>query len=113
VDRLVADLDDDDFEKRSAAEEALLKLGPDGVVSMRRHLASKPPLDIVRRLGKILDAIDSSPESLRLLRAVMALEKARTAEAILLLKKLVGGEPGALLTDEAKAALARLGKGMS
>lgn len=45
---------------------------------------------------------------LRLLRAIEVLECAATPEARRVLKRLAGGEPRALLTREARAALERL-----
>jgi len=49
-----------------------------------------------------------SPENLRTVRAVEVLERAGTAEARAVLKKLASGASGAVITVEARAALARL-----
>jgi hypothetical protein len=52
-----------------------------------------------------------SPEDLRALRAVEVLEVIGTAEAVRLLRCLADRARGARLTEEAKAALARLRTG--
>ena len=49
-----------------------------------------------------------TPERLRIQRAVMVLEQIGTPEARQLLEKLSKGAEGALLTEEARAALKRL-----
>ena len=52
----------------------------------------------------------TSPEKLRLLRAVEVLEHIGTAEAVGILNSVAGGAPEALETVDAKLALARLTK---
>ena len=49
-----------------------------------------------------------TPERLRALRAVMVLEQIGTPEARQLLEKLSKGAEGALLTEDAKAAVRRM-----
>jgi 3,4-dihydroxy-2-butanone 4-phosphate synthase len=46
----------------------------------------------------------------RPLRPLRALERAGTPEAKVLLRDLAGGQPGAVLTEDAKASLGRLAK---
>ncbi len=106
--RLLGELDSDDFETRDRAEAGLVKLGPSVSTALRKHLSSKPSQEVMKRLERVLTAIRHSPESLRLSRAVMALEKAGTPEARALLKRLAGGDADAPLTREAKAALSRI-----
>ena len=48
-----------------------------------------------------------SPDQLRTTRAVEALERIASPDAIRLLEKLAGGAPGAVGTNDAKAALNR------
>jgi hypothetical protein len=104
----VADLDSDDFDTRTRAEAALLAHGPGAVGSLRKLVETVPSLETRLRIARILHRWSATPEARRLSRAVMALEKAGTPQAKALLKKLASGEPGAPLTEDAKAALKRL-----
>jgi hypothetical protein len=58
----------------------------------------------------LLDSFEHAltPEELRALRLAQACEFAGTPSARALLKQWAGGAPGAMLTEDAKAALARL-----
>ncbi len=103
--RLIADLDDDDFDKRTRAEQDLIKLGRQAEAAMLRALAGKPSLDVYRRLERLLAAVRASPESLRMSRAVAVLARLGTAEA---LEKLAGQKTDPRLAAEAREALARL-----
>jgi hypothetical protein len=76
-------------------------------------LAGQPSLEQRRRLEMMLEKQDEerrspSPQRLRILRALEALELAGTPEAAQLLQRLAGGAPEACVTREAKAALERL-----
>ena len=76
-------------------------------------MAKKLPLEARRRLEKLQDAIEESrvnpsPEKLRLMRVVEALESLETAAAKTLLEHWARGSSGLVLTDEANAALANL-----
>jgi hypothetical protein len=51
---------------------------------------------------------EGSPQRLRQVRAVELLERIGTPESRKILENLAGGVPAAWLTQEAKAALARL-----
>src|SRR5262249_6532033 len=116
VDRLIADLDNDEFEVREKATVDLEKLGESAVPAMRQVLKNKPSAEVARRLEKLLlphDRKAGEPGSSRELGAVAVLEYAGTAEAKELLEALARGTAGARLTDEAGAALRRLeGKGV-
>jgi len=61
-------------------------------------------------LAALAEDAPPSPEQLRTLRAVAVLEQLGTPEARGLLDKLAQGAPGALVTEEAKAARERLRK---
>ena len=63
------------------------------------------------RIEKIMAEVQglrSDPEDLRQCRAVEVLEQIRSPTARQLLDELARGSPGAILTEEARAALARL-----
>ena len=80
---------------------------------MRGALAAKPSLEARRRLEAITGRLRGlwhkpDPERLRTLRA---LELWGTAEAREVLSSLAKGAVGAPVTERAKAALGRIGKG--
>jgi RNA polymerase sigma factor (sigma-70 family) len=113
VARLITDLDSDQFIVREQASKELEKLGEAATAACRQALASKPSPELRRRLEMLLakqeqERWSPSPERLRLLRTLEALEVAGTPKARRLLQKLASGAPGAYLTREAQAALARL-----
>jgi hypothetical protein len=96
VQKWITDLDSEKFAVRQAAAQQLEKL--DGSLEARR------------RLEQILERQFSmpSPETLRIIRAVMVLERIGRPEAKGVLETLAKGAPGARETEEAKAALERL-----
>jgi WD40 repeat protein len=108
--KLIADLDNDDFQARRVATEALRRLGREAAPSLRKALAGKPGAEGRRRLRQLLAALEDerfSAEELRQARAVQALEWAGTAAARKLLEALAGGDAEAPLTRAARAALRR------
>jgi WD40 repeat protein len=110
VARLIADLDSDRFEVRQKAAAGLEKLGELAAPALRKALAS-PSAEVRRKADALLAKLDSlspSPERLRLLRAVEALEHAGTPEAKALLEALSRGTARARLTREARLSLERL-----
>jgi RNA polymerase sigma factor (sigma-70 family) len=113
--RLVADLDSKRFGVRERAVKELEGLGEPAAVHARGTLAGALPLEVRRRLEALVDRqerlwLDPSPERVRALRAVEALELGRAPEGRRVLERLAGGAAGARLTEAARAALARLGK---
>jgi hypothetical protein len=108
---LIADLDSDRFAVRQRASGELEQLGELAGPAMHRALAGEPSPEARRRLRRLVQKLGgpiTSPEMLRLLRAVEVLEKVGTAEARKVLQALADGAPQATLTREAKAALLRL-----
>jgi WD40 repeat protein len=113
--RLIADLDSPNFATRQKATKELSDSGEATAGYCRRALRGNLSLEARRRLEGILDKHDQvwrdpSPERLRLLRTVEALELAATPGARAVLNTLARGAPGARLTDEARAALDRLNR---
>ena len=111
--RLIADLEGEDFDLREKASAELEKLGEATAAVCRRTLAGEPSAEVRRRLETLLKGQSEawsggSPENLRLLRALAALEFSGSREAKVVLQRLAAGAPGATLTEEAKAALGRL-----
>lgn len=111
--QLITDLDDDRFAVRHRAEEELHKLADLAEPAMRKELASKPTVDVRRRIQRLVQELErqqSAPETMRALRAIQVLESTGTPEARLLLEKLAQGTAQARLTREARAVLERLGR---
>jgi WD40 repeat protein len=105
--KCVASLDSDDFETRTRAEAVLLALGPRSTRALKKAMKAAHSLEVRLRIERVLRALRL--EALRLSRAVSALEKSGSTEAKTLLKELASGESGGPLTEDAKAALKRLG----
>ncbi len=112
VGRLIADLDNDTFEKRERAEHELAALGPGIVPRLKSTLATTTSLEVRRRLEKLVRAKtpDPGPEDFRRQRAVQALELAGTPESRALLAEWAAGPSQAPLAEDARAALGRLKK---
>jgi Tol biopolymer transport system component len=108
--KLIADLDNDDFATREKATEELAKMGPAVAPDLRKALEGLPSAEMRKRIKHLLDKLRGpidSRETLRAIRSVEALEQVGTPEARRVLGELAKGAPGARLTTEAKAALAR------
>jgi WD40 repeat protein len=108
--RLVADLNSAEFARREAATKQLTELGELAEAALRKALSKTPPLEVQRRIETLLalPPLARTPEARRNLRAVRVLEGIGTQNAQDLLQRLAGGAAEARLTQEAKAALARL-----
>jgi WD40 repeat protein len=113
IDKLIADLDADKYSVRDSAEKSLAKLGIAVVEQLRKELAAKPSPEKKKRLETLLARWEKGPttaETLQVLRVVEVLERLATPEARKLLTGLAEGLPAARLTQEARAALKRLGE---
>jgi RNA polymerase sigma factor (sigma-70 family) len=111
VRRLIADLDNDNFAVREAAQHALADLGSTAEPALREALERPPSAEARRRLQGLVDRVARGvpgPETLRGLRAVQVLEALATEEAGRVLHTLAGGAASDPLTREAQAALERL-----
>jgi WD40 repeat protein len=110
--RLIADLDSDDFAVRQKANEDLEQLRELAKPALRQALKQSPSLEVRRRIQRLLPRPPGplpAGDRLRELRAVEVLERVGTPEARRLLQRLTEGAPESWLTQEAKAALERLG----
>ena len=111
LEKLLADLDSDEFSVREAAAQDLEKLGDAAAETYRKALEQRPSPERRRRIEKLLSKLERrvvTGEELRSVRAVEVLEHIATPEARQLLQKLADGAPEARLTREAKAALERM-----
>jgi len=103
IDRLIRELDDEDFDTRERASRKLQKAVYLAEAPLRSALADRPSLEVRRRISRLLKALDpTAPERLRLLRAVELLEALALPQAVKELERLAGG------AEDAKAALDRL-----
>jgi RNA polymerase sigma factor (sigma-70 family) len=108
VQKLIANLDADYFDVRSAAAGELERLGESAEAALRQALAGNPSAEMRQRIEQLLAKLEpGSPQRLRESRAVQAMEYAGTTEARQVLETLAQG-PATSLTREAKAALERL-----
>jgi RNA polymerase sigma factor (sigma-70 family) len=105
---LIADLDSARFETRRQAMVELEKLGASAEIPLRGALKSPASLEVRRRVEELLAKLQGwSPQRLRILRALEALELMDCPGAQVLLRELAGGAPDAWLTCEARAARER------
>ena len=110
---MIAQLDDDEFEKREEASRELEKLGSQAEGALRKAAKAKPSAEVVRRVNDLLKKMDKnavSGERLREARALEVLEGIGNADAVKLLEELAKGAADAALTQQAKASLERLRK---
>ncbi len=94
IDKLLADLDHDEFARREAASQQLERLGDLAVPALRRALAGKLEIEPRRRIERILARREVGPasgvdEGLRMLRVLEVLELVASAEARAILTLLV------------------------
>lgn len=113
IEQLIADLDSDTFTVRDAASKELETLGEQAGAALEKALAGNPSAETRRRLEALrrrLDDARPSVETIRQVRAVEALELIGSPEARQLLERLAAGPAGSRLTQEARAAVERLGR---
>ncbi|HEY2787206.1 MAG TPA: WD40 repeat domain-containing protein [Fimbriiglobus sp.] len=109
VARLIDDLDAPIFTTREAASNELAAAADkvrDALIAARATATSAEQLKRLDRLLKPIDA--SSPDQVRIVRAVEVLERIGTSAAKKFLFELADGAPGARLTREAAASRDRL-----
>jgi WD40 repeat protein len=108
---LIGALDDDRFPVRQKAVEELEGFSHVAEPALRGALEGKPSLEVRRRAEQLLRKLrekEPGPDSLRILRAVEALEHLGTPSARQVLAELAREEVPTLLSWGAKAALRRL-----
>jgi hypothetical protein len=115
IEKLIADLSSKDVKARKQAQAELErrweKVGMAVKAPLVKALEAKPSLDVKLRLEKLIRGLGDrplSPEEVRVLRAVEAVEAMPAKVARPLLEAWAKGAPGALLTEEARSALTRL-----
>ncbi|HMF13151.1 MAG TPA: hypothetical protein VKE94_12630, partial [Gemmataceae bacterium] len=111
VQRLLDDLDSDQFAVRKRASAELEQTGETVAPALRKALEREPSTEARRRIEELLKNIDNiapQGELLRSLRAIEVLELIGTAEAKAVLQDLAKGAAGASVTRAAKGALNRM-----
>lgn len=110
VKRLLAELDDDDFEVREKAQEELAAFGTLVEDTLRQTLKTSPSAEVRQRLTQLVARLDGkmSLVELRGLRAVEALERMGSPEARAVLEMLAKGAAEVRATRAAKLSLERL-----
>lgn len=111
--RYLADLESGQFAVRQKASEELEKLGNLAEPALTQILENKPPLEVRRRVERLLEKIERrgfAPVQLRTLRGIEVLELADTPESRQALASLARQKPQTLLTQEAQAASQRLAR---
>ncbi|WP_088257466.1 WD40 repeat domain-containing protein [Fimbriiglobus ruber] len=111
VGRFLADLDADDFLKRERAGKELEKIGRTVIPALQTAARDATSAEVARRAQDLVTRIGHQPPGGPdpvLTRALEVVEWADTPDAVKLLEYWATGAGGARLTEEAKAALARL-----
>jgi hypothetical protein len=113
IDRWLVDLDSRDFNTREQAAKGLQEAGELAFPALEKKLADKGvSLEARRRMGALLENVKTvlSADELRQIRAIEVLEEIGTGEAKQVIDNLAHGGDGAVLTEQAKNALARLAR---
>ena len=106
--RLIAELGDAKFAVREAASKSLSDLGKKARPALEAAASSSSP-EVAERAKTVLGKLEIiTSEQLRQIRVVEVLEQIASDEAKNLLKQWATGVKGAVLTEEARAALGRL-----
>ncbi|HUR52531.1 MAG TPA: hypothetical protein VMZ71_00230 [Gemmataceae bacterium] len=114
--RLIADLDSSEFQTREDAERRLGVLGPPARPLVEAALPRAASAEQRVRLGRVAAKLvprlgPLPPADVPLAWAVAVLERIRSAEAKAILRDLTNGPADRRVTQEAVAALTRLGAG--
>jgi WD40 repeat protein len=111
LDKLFDELNSEKFKVREKASFELEKLGDLALGELQKRLVQKPTLELRQRMEKLLLKLlgpVTSPEMMQQMRAIEALEKMGTPEALEVLVGLAKGAPGHRVTEDASAAAKRL-----
>jgi WD40 repeat protein len=114
IEQWIADLNHDRFAVRDKASAELEKWGDWAEPALHQARASQPELEARRRVDGLLEKLQNraelvmSPEWLRALRALEALERINSSAAHQVFELLAKGPPHAWLTQEAQATRERV-----
>lgn len=110
IELLIAQLDNDSYEKRQLAVRNLTDLGSAAEAAMLKSLKETTSFEVRAELRQILAALDNpiqrhGGEALRRMRAIRLLQRIDTRQATEYLRILAAGRPTARETQDATAAL--------
>jgi WD40 repeat protein len=111
LDKLFEELNSEKFRIREKASFELEKLGDLALGDLQKRLVQKPTLEMRQRMDKLLLKLlgpVTSPEMIQQMRAIEALEKMGTPEALEVLVALAQGAPGHRVTEDARDAAQRM-----
>jgi RNA polymerase sigma factor (sigma-70 family) len=112
LERLIADLDNDEYTAREQANNELAKMGDLAAVALQKALKDKPTVEMRRRIERLLEGLALAPEPpadlLRALRALEVLEQTNTPQARQAVEGIARGAAGTLLTTKARETLNRM-----
>ncbi len=113
VEKLIAQMDDDQFAVREQASQDVSDLGEGVDPFLRLALADTDSAEVRHRIRRLLSDLSGKPlvvdpNQQRALRAIQVLEEVGDEQAREVLERLATGEPAARMTQEAKSALARI-----
>lgn len=112
--KLIAQLDDDDPAIRETATKQLAGIGAPAGVALRKAQAETKSAEVKLRVENLLKPLDEwvvkDPETLRAIRAIWVLQRIGTKEARAVLEKLAAGAPESRITQEAQSALTILSR---
>ena len=98
VDRLIADLDSDDFQIRDKATGELEKLGDTVQPTLRKVIDGQPSAEVRSRVNRLLEKLATpSPELLRHLRALRSARSRRRRRARQVVERIAQGAAEARL----------------
>jgi WD40 repeat protein len=106
----IRDLDDSQFQKREQAALELKKLAELAEPALKACLEEKPPLEVQRRVQRLLDQLFeplTDLNKLRSLRAIEVLQQIANSDAQACLEVIAGGTEQAWATRAARDALQR------
>jgi WD40 repeat protein len=106
--KALRNLDSERFLVRQQAAKEIEQMGEAAEPGLRAVLAGKPSVEVAQRVERLLDRLE--PGTLRRSRALEVLEHIGDPPSRRLLTALAQGAPKARRTEEAQAALDRLGR---
>jgi hypothetical protein len=111
VEKLMSELDNEKFAARERATKELTRLGHMARPALRKALAGQPSPEARRRMEALMaggDSLIHSPDAVRIVRAVEALEHIGTPDARKVLQELVKDLPHTWAAEHAKLAFERM-----
>ncbi len=110
VEKLIAQMDDDQFAVREQASQEISELGEGVDPFLRLALEDADSAEVRHRIRRLLSDLSGKPlvvdpNQQRALRAIQVLEEVGDDQAREVLERLAAGEPAARMTQEAKSAL--------